>query len=226
MATMDALLNVAQRLEVAGGEDRLQVRLAAGFAHGADLVVKRLPVLPEHMGAGDDDVDLARALAHRPADFLQLSGSGIRPGGKAGGHRGDRDARALQRLYRMGHHGRVDADRADARHVIEAERLAQVAGGSAACLGAQPATRAGVSSPASVVRSMQVIALTSHAACQFFLTVRRVVSVAARRSTADRLTRAPSIHSTRSGVPSLRGRLATGRGPAWGRLDGAGIQRL
>src|SRR5687768_2955575 len=55
---------------------------------------------------------------------------------------------------------------------------------------------------------MQVIALTSHAACHSFLTLRRVVSVAARRSTAERLARAPSIQSMWSGVPSLRGRLA------------------
>ena len=42
-------------------------------------------------------------------------------------------------------------------------------------------TRPGVSSPASVVRSIVWIALMSHAACHCFLTVRRVVSVAARR---------------------------------------------
>ena len=35
-------------------------------------------------------------------------------GGKAGRDRGDRDARAVQRLDRRRHHGRIDADRADA----------------------------------------------------------------------------------------------------------------
>ena len=72
---------------------------------------------------------------------------------------------------------------------------------------------------------MQVIALTSHAACHSFFTVRRVVSVAARRSTAERLTRAPSIQSVRSGVPSLRRRIRLGRRTAWRRIQGDGIAR-
>ena len=39
------------------------MRPPAGFAHRRDLVVERAPVAAEHVGAGDDDVDLARALA-------------------------------------------------------------------------------------------------------------------------------------------------------------------
>jgi hypothetical protein len=41
---------------------------------------------------------------------------------------------------------------------------------------------------------MQVIARASHAACQSFLTVRRVVSVAARRSAAGVLMLTLSNH--------------------------------
>ena len=36
--------DIAQRLELAGAEDRLEVRVAAGLAEGAHLVVERLPV--------------------------------------------------------------------------------------------------------------------------------------------------------------------------------------
>src|SRR5258706_5552072 len=69
----------------------------------------------------------------------------------------------------------------------------------------------GVSSPCSVVRSMQVIARSSHAACHSFLTVRGVESVAARRSTALRLTRSARMTSRSSGMPGLRSSVRTGR---------------
>src|SRR5712672_1831732 len=62
-------------------------------------------------------------------------------------------------------------------------------------------TRSSVSSPDSVVRSMQVMARSSHAICQSFFTVRRVTKVCARRSTALVLTRTFSIQSRFSGIP-------------------------
>src|SRR5579859_7987483 len=63
----------------------------------------------------------------------------------------------------------------------------------------------GVSSPCKVVRSMQVTARSSHAACQAFLTLRRVGKVAARRSVALRLVkRASWTQSRSSGSPGLR----------------------
>ncbi len=49
-------------------------------------------------------------------------------------------------------------------------------------------TRPGVSSPPRVVRSMHLIAWTSHAAWYCFLTVRRLARLAARRSAALRFT--------------------------------------
>src|SRR5262249_961649 len=55
----------------------------------------------------------------------------------------------------------------------------------------------------SVVRSMQVIARRSHAACHSFFTVRRVTSVCARRSTALVFTRTASIQSRLRGMPRL-----------------------
>ncbi len=64
-------------------------------------------------------------------------------------------------------------------------------------------TRSCVSSPESVVRSMQAMAFRSQAICQSFLTVRRVTSVAARRSTALVLTRTASTQSRFKGMPGL-----------------------
>ena len=54
---------------------------------------------------------------------------------------------------------------------------------------------------------MQVSAFTSQAAWYSFLTERRVVSVAARRSTALALTPTLSNQAASSGTPGLRGRL-------------------
>src|SRR5213594_3813879 len=72
----------------------------------------------------------------------------------------------------------------------------------------------GVSSPCSVVKSMQVIARSNHAACHSFFTVRRVGMVAARRSTALRLTRRPRMTSRSSGMPGLRSSWGGGTGRA------------
>jgi hypothetical protein len=52
---------------------------------------------------------------------------------------------------------------------------------------------------------MQLMARSSHAAWCAFLTVRRVPSVAARRSLAERLTRTEATQSTSSSVPGFRG---------------------
>ena len=62
-------------------------------------------------------------------------------------------------------------------------------------------TRSSVSSPDSVVKSMHVIARSSQAICQSFFTVRRVASVAARRSTALVFIRNCSTQSRFSEVP-------------------------
>ena len=51
---------------------------------------------------------------------------------------------------------------------------------------------------------MTLTARSSHAACHSFLTVRRVTSVAVRRSTALRFTRTRVSSERSSGVPGLR----------------------
>ena len=99
------------------------MRGPAGFAHRRDFVVERAPVAAEHMSAGDDDVDLARALADRIADLVEPQLQRREPGGKAGRDGGDGDSRTLQRLHRRADHGRIDADRRDRRtEVRETER--------------------------------------------------------------------------------------------------------
>jgi len=71
-------------------------------------------------------------------------------------------------------------------------------------------TRSSVSSPERVVRSMQVMARRSHAACHSFFTVRRATCDCARRSTALVLTRTSRTQSRFSGTPTFgsRGRPA------------------
>ena len=116
------------------------MRLPAGFAHRRDLVVERVPVAAEHMGAGDDDVDLARALPDRIADLLQALLQGGEPGRKAGRDGGDRNPRALERLDRRSNHGRIDADRGDRQaQVGEIERGEKLFAERMARLGAEPA---------------------------------------------------------------------------------------
>ena len=75
-------------------------------------------------------------------------------------------------------------------------------------------TLPGVSSPASVVRSIMVMARRSQAACQSFLMLRRVVRDWARRWVALRLTRVARTQPISSGMPGLRFCLSTAIGPS------------
>src|SRR3989449_5991345 len=77
-------------------------------------------------------------------------------------------------------------------------------------------TLVGVSSPWSVVRSMHVMARSSHAACHSFLTVRRAGLVAARRSTALRLMRSARTRSRSRGIPGVRSGGVNARGAGSG----------
>ena len=116
------------------------MRSPAGFAHRRDLVVERAPVAAEHVSAGDDDVDLTRALGHSVADLLEPLLQGREPRGKAGRDRSDRNPRALERPDRGGDHGRIDADRSDRKPEIgNVERGENLVAQRAARLGAEPA---------------------------------------------------------------------------------------
>src|SRR5690606_440923 len=65
---------------------------------------------------------------------------------------------------------------------------------------------------------MSVMALSSQAACHSFLTLRLVVRVWARRSTALRLTRASRTQSSSRSVPALRGNRPAATSSASGML--------
>ena len=216
MQTRLARADVAQRAQLAGAEDGLDVRVAAGLPHGAHLVVQRAPVLGEHVGPGDHDVDLFGAGGDRGADLTEPLLEGREARGKAGGHRRDRDARTLPGP-------RPRSPRRRGRRTTAATRIgscsAPIASSRSARTGRRALaqsrrTRPGVSSLERVVRSIRVTARSSHAACHSFFTVRRVRRVAARRSTALRLTRTSSTQSSSRGIPGFRGVTGTSRGPA------------
>jgi hypothetical protein len=72
------------------------VRIAAGFAERPDLLVQAFPVACQHLAAGNHDVDLGRAGAHRRLHLRQLQRQRYLPGREAGGNGGDRDPAAGQ----------------------------------------------------------------------------------------------------------------------------------
>ncbi len=114
------------------------MRLAAGFAHGADFVVERFPFLVEDMAARDDDIDLFRAIGHRHLDLFQAQRQRHQAGRKSGRHRGDGNARPVQRLHGRRDHGRIDADGARLRRrIFQAQRLDQIGAQRMARLHAQ-----------------------------------------------------------------------------------------
>ena len=110
---------------------------------------------------------------------------------EGGGDGGDRDAGALERRRRRSRRrrGRRRRRRAGCRSspTPRPSRISLRTGWRA--LAQSRSTRPGVSSELSVVRSIRVMALSSQAACQSFLTVRRAPMVAARRSSAERFMR-------------------------------------
>ena len=177
MQTIDALRDVAQRLEVAGREDRLQCASPQAARKSPHLVVERRQ-LPVSTCSRVMTMSISSApVRDRGLDLLELAGRcGMRPAGNPVETAATGMPDALERLDGGRDEAVVDADRADrdASRSGEAERLEDVAADRARAPWRRAArTRSGVSSPLSVVRSMQVIALSSQAACASFLTVRR-----------------------------------------------------
>src|SRR5258707_12733776 len=118
--------------------------VAAGLAEGAHLVVERLPVASEHVGARDDDVYLAGAGGDGGANLVEVLGEGILRGGEAGGDGGDGNLRAGERLHGDGNKVVVDADGADADAQAErAQPLEKIRTDGLARLGGEAAHRAG-----------------------------------------------------------------------------------
>ena len=115
------------------------MRCAAGFAHGRDLIVERMPVVLQNVFAGDDDIDLIGALIDRPANFLQPQVKRHQPGRETRGDGGHRNARAVKRAHRMGHLCGIDTDRAGGQaHITKPQPRDDMRGQRVARLGAKP----------------------------------------------------------------------------------------
>src|SRR5207302_6342207 len=113
-----------QGAELTGGEDRLHVRPAAGFAKRRHLVVESRPIAGENVGARDHYVDLGGTGGHRLPDFLDLDGQGRLSRREAGGYRGHRDSGSCQGLDGYRHQVVVNTDGADLQVELSgAERL-------------------------------------------------------------------------------------------------------
>src|SRR5882762_101467 len=130
--------------QVAGAEDRLHVRAAAGIAERADLGVERRPVAGQDIRARDDDVDLLRARRNGRLDLLEPLREGTESRGEAGRYGGHRNPRAFERRDRSGDERVIDADRANLDiEIADAERVDQVLAQRATGLGAEPQHVAG-----------------------------------------------------------------------------------
>ena len=102
-----------------------------------DLRVKRTPIAGQHMLAGDDDVDLLRAVPDGRLDLLELQVVRHETRRKSGRDRGNRDAGSIERLDRGRNETVIDADRAGMQLTPgKAERLENVAAHGGLGLGA------------------------------------------------------------------------------------------
>ncbi len=130
--------HVPQGAQLPGSENRLEMGRTGRSAEGLHLVVERGPVGGEHVGAGDDDVDLPGAGRHRGLDLGDPQPERREPGGKSGGHRGHRNAAPLEGPDRRLHEGVVDAHRGHREaQVSRAQRLQQILAHRMARLGAE-----------------------------------------------------------------------------------------
>jgi hypothetical protein len=105
---------VAQGGQLARRENGLELRVPTRLPERSDLVVQGSPLPGEHVGARDDDVDLAGSGIKRRADLADPLAQRAQPVGESGRDRRDRDAAPCERLDRGLHEGVVDAYRAHA----------------------------------------------------------------------------------------------------------------
>jgi hypothetical protein len=157
-------------------------------------------------------MSISDAPPHAFLDLLHAQVVGRQPRGKPGGDGGDGDAGACERIDGGGHHVVIDANRARGDRG-QAERVEDVGGTGWRALAQSRRTRPSVSSPASVVRSISVMARASHAAWYAFFTVRRPGREAARRSMAEVLACTRATQSRSSAMPALRASWICGNWP-------------
>jgi len=113
--------NVGERAELAGRQDRLDVGVPAGLPERFHLVVERVPVAAQNVGARDDDIDLLGTVLYRGFDFGQSLGEGRKPSGEARAHGGNRYRGAFQVAYAVAHVLVVDADGPGMNGPLDAE---------------------------------------------------------------------------------------------------------
>ena len=95
------------------------MRRAAGFLRGGDFVEHFRVIAGEKGATVNDHVNFIRAIAHGAADFFELRAQRILAAGKTGRDGGDVHGRIVaEKLARVFHHVRINANRGAARHVV------------------------------------------------------------------------------------------------------------
>jgi hypothetical protein len=156
------------------------------------------------MSAGDDHVNFLRAGFDGFSDFGDAFFQGRKTGGKTCRHGGNGMLLPCNAFTAVFHEQVIDADRTDLDvKIADAELVEELLLNGWRAFAQRRRTRSSVSSPESVVRSMQVMARRSQAICQSFFTERRVTRVLARRSMAEVLRRTDSTQSRLREVPRL-----------------------
>ena len=210
MHTHEARATFSQRLQLAGGEDGLHVRGAAGAAIGLHLVVQRAPVVQQRLAAADDDVDLAW---RRPPPTARSRAACLQRRQAGRESRSTPPPPACRPGRRSAPPRPPSRDRRRPRRRAARSRPARPAGRRAP--GAAPWRTGAARGPACrrpPAWSGRCTAppCSSHAAWKAFFTPRRADSVCTRRRTAGALTRTAATRSRSNVVPGLRG------GPALG----------
>jgi hypothetical protein len=133
------------------------MRGAAGVFEGHDFVVEFLPLRTENVSASDDHINFLCAGFYRAANFRDAFGQRRKTGRKSSGDGGDRNAAAFQSAPRSIYEQVVDADGADANVRSACPTFRSIHFVVADVLWQSRRTRSSVSSPESVVKSMQVM---------------------------------------------------------------------
>src|SRR5579859_2627857 len=104
------LRDIAQREQIAGAENNLEMRRTARVLEGDDFVIEFLPMRPEDVRARDDDVNFLRACRDGTANFGDAIFEGRQACGKTCRDRGDVDFCAFERATGSFNEEMIDAD--------------------------------------------------------------------------------------------------------------------
>ncbi len=135
--------DVGEGAELAGGQDGLEVGIAAAFAEGGDFVIERRPIAGQDVGARDDDVDFGGAGLDGFLDFEEAGTEGGLAAGEAGGNGSDGDIGTAEGAAGIVDAAVVDADGGDAQGLPVAEGGDQLGAQGLAGFGAEALDAAG-----------------------------------------------------------------------------------